>query len=371
MADSMISVRNLTKVFGKNVIAVRDISFEVRRGEIVTLLGPSGCGKTTILRCIAGFEQPTKGEIYVSGRLVSNTEKGLLVSADNRGLGFVHQSYALWPHMSVYKHLAYALELRKLPRKEIQEKVTKTLELVRLGGYENRLPFELSGGQQQRVALSRSLVYNPPIILLDEPLSNLDAKLRDRTRFELRHLFKNLHISVLYVTHDQREALAIADRCILMKEGTIQQVGEPIEVYTNPKNAFVADFMGASNIFTGVPNQNDQDSVDLPWGTFRCEGSKPSHGKTDVKIYIWPRDVSLHKDDPRMENTFLAKVIVKTFVGDFFRLLLSPVQSQETEVFAHIYEPEKAAMVKEGVISSLENDFVSTGREDFHHGNDP
>jgi iron(III) transport system ATP-binding protein len=348
MTGSIISVRNLVKIFGTNVYAVRDVSFEVGLGEIVTLLGPSGCGKTTILRCIAGFEQPTSGEIYIRGRLVSNAKKGFIVSAEDRGLGFVHQSYALWPHMSVFKHLEYALALQKYPEKEKKEKIEKTLALVRLAGYESRLPFELSGGQQQRVALARSLVYNPSIVLLDEPLSNLDAKLRDYTRFELRHLFKDLNISALYVTHDQREALAISDRCILMKDGVIQQVGDPVEVYSNPANVFVADFMGASNIFTGVPRPENQGSIDLPWGNFRHERVKPSSRETNIKIYIRPRDVCLYKDDPGTENTFVARVVVKTFVGDFFRLLLSPVQSQDSEVFVHIYESDKAALFAEG-----------------------
>ena len=173
-------------MYTKDAAAVNDVSFEVDQGEIVALLGPSGCGKTTILRCIAGFEQPTSGEVYIDNHLVSSGEKGLLTPVENRGLGFVHQSYALWPHKTVYKNVAYPLELRKRSRKEIHAKVRKTLEVVHLDDYADRFPSELSGGEQQRVALARSLVYDPSAILLDEPLSNLDAKLREQTRFELQ-----------------------------------------------------------------------------------------------------------------------------------------------------------------------------------------
>jgi len=344
----MISVRNLTKIYEKNVLAVNDISFEVHAGEIVTLLGPSGCGKTTVLRCIAGFEQPTSGEIDIDGRLVSSGKEGLITPVENRGLGFVHQSYALWPHLTVYKNLAYALELRKWSRKEIHDKVQKTLELVHLEGYARRLPSELSGGEQQRVALGRSLVYNPSVILLDEPLSNLDAKLREQTRFELRRLFKELHISALYVTHDQSEAMAISDRCMVMEKGAIQQIGGPIELYTQPGSAFVADFTGSSNIFTGKVSPDDPKRIELNWGTFQYRGLEPSHGKTKMMVCIRPKDIFLYPNDPGMENTFPAKIVVKTFAGDFYKVLISPLQKPEIEILAHVYDYEKATALEEG-----------------------
>ena len=344
----MISVRDLTKVYTEDVVAVKDVSFEVRKGEIVALLGPSGCGKTTVLRCIAGFERPTSGEVYIDERRVSSGEDGLITPVENRGLGFVHQSYALWPHLSVFKNLSYALELRRCPQKEIQEKVRKTLDLVHMGRYADRLPSELSGGEQQRVALARSLVYNPSAILLDEPLSNLDAKLREQTRFELRRLFKGLNISALYVTHDQSEAMAIADRCIVMEKGTIQQIGKPIELYISPGSTFVADFMGSSNIFTGVVCPDDLKNVDLPWGSFR-HGCVASSGKNkEVVICIRPKDISLHQEDPCRENTFRARIEVKTFAGDFYKFLIAPLEKPEVEVLVHIYDYEKAIRLEEG-----------------------
>jgi iron(III) transport system ATP-binding protein len=344
----MISVRNLMKRYNQDVIAVKEVSFDVRQGEIVALLGPSGCGKTTVLRCIAGFERPTSGEIYIDERLVSSGVQGLITPVENRGLGFVHQSYALWPHLSVYRNLSYALELRKFPQKEIHQRVQQTLELVHLGGYVDRLPSELSGGEQQRVALARSLVYNPSAILLDEPLSNLDAKLREQTRFELRRLFKGLNISALYVTHDQSEAMAIADRCIVMEKGTIQQIGKPIELYIKPGSTFVADFMGSSNIFSGVVCPDDSKNVDLPWGSFRHGCVVSSDRKKEVVICIRPKDISLHQDNPHMENTFRARITVKTFAGDFYKFLIAPVDQPQVEVLVHIYDYEKALRLEEG-----------------------
>ena len=344
----MISVRNLVKSYARDVIAVKGVSFDVRQGEIVALLGPSGCGKTTVLRCIAGFERLTSGEIYIDERLVSSGDQGLLTPVENRGLGFVHQSYALWPHLSVYRNLSYALELRKVPQKEIHQRVQQTLELVHLGGYVDRLPSELSGGEQQRVALARSLVYNPSAILLDEPLSNLDAKLREQTRFELRRLFKGLNISALYVTHDQSEAMAIADRCIVMEKGTIQQIGKPIELYIRPGSMFVADFMGSSNIFAGVVCPDDSKNVDLPWGSFRHGCAVSPDKKKEVVICIRPKDISLHPEDPGRENIFRARIAVKTFAGDFYKFLITPVEKPEVEVLVHIYDYEKAVRMEEG-----------------------
>jgi iron(III) transport system ATP-binding protein len=344
----MISVRNLTKIYAGETTAAKDVSFEVDRGEIVALLGPSGCGKTTILRCIAGFEQPTSGEIHIDSHLVSSGEKGLLTPVENRGLGFVHQSYALWPHKTVYRNVAYPLELRKRPRKEIDEKVRKTLEVVHLENYAERFPSELSGGEQQRVALARSLVYDPSAILLDEPLSNLDAKLREQTRFELRRIFKELHISALYVTHDQSEALAIADRCIVMEKGEIQQIGTPIELYTQPNCAFVADFMGSSNIFRGKLSTADSQNIDIQWTTFRHVCQVPSDSGKDIMVCIRPKDISLERTDPHRENSFQVKITVKTFAGDFYKFLITPLQKHEVEILVHVYEYEKAVSMAEG-----------------------
>jgi iron(III) transport system ATP-binding protein len=344
----MISARNLTKVYTKDGPAVNDVSFDVHQGEIVALLGPSGCGKTTILRCIAGFEQPTNGEVYIDDQLVSSGSKGTLTPVENRDLGFVHQSYALWPHKTVYKNVAYPLELRGRSQKDIHAKVRMTLAVVRLDGYADRFPAELSGGEQQRVALARSLVYDPSAILLDEPLSNLDAKLREQTRFELRRIFKELHISALYVTHDQSEALAIADRCIVMEKGRIQQIGTPIELYTQPGCAFVADFMGSSNILRGTLNTGDLQNIDVQWETFRHECSLPANDNRDSMMCIRPKDISLNQGDPHTGNTFQAKITVKTFAGDFYKFLVAPLKRPDLEVLVHVYDYEKAVSMAEG-----------------------
>ncbi|WP_297506339.1 ABC transporter ATP-binding protein [Thermococcus sp.] len=217
-------------------------SLKVRDGELLTLLGPSGCGKTTTLRVIAGFERPDSGEVLFGGRVVNE------LPPYERGIGIVFQDYALFPHMTVFKNVAFGLEMRKLPRAEIERKVRETLELVGLRGFENRYPEQLSGGQQQRVALARALVIEPEVLLLDEPLSNLDAKIRERLRGEVRRIQRELGITALYVTHDQEEAMAISDRIAVMNVGTIEQVGKPLELYYHPKTEFVATFLGTGNI---------------------------------------------------------------------------------------------------------------------------
>lgn len=239
-----IQLINVTKEFGR-FRAVDEISLEIYDGEMVCLLGPSGCGKTTTLRLIAGFEHPSSGEIYIKGRLVSSPKS--LIPPEHRNLGMVFQNYAVWPHMTVFDNVAYPLKLRKLPRSEIQTKVNEVLEMVGLGGLEKRYPEQLSGGQQQRVALARALVVKPDALLLDEPLSNLDAKLRERMRFEILELQRRLHITLVYVTHDQAEAMVLSDRMVIMNQGKIVQIGPPLEVYQNPTSPFVADFLGLAN----------------------------------------------------------------------------------------------------------------------------
>ena len=226
--------------------AVVDLSFDVAEGEIVSLLGPSGCGKTTTLRCISGLESVTAGEISVAGRVVSSAT--VHVPPHRRHIGLVFQSYALWPHMTVDQNVRYGLEMLNVPRHEAKRRVGEALEVVGLSGLGSRLPSQLSGGQQQRVALARSLVVRPRLLLLDEPLSNLDAALRDHVRAQLRSILKSVGIASIYVTHDQREALSISDRIALMNLGTLMQIGDPLELYQAPANAFVAKFLGGANL---------------------------------------------------------------------------------------------------------------------------
>ena len=246
MTMAKVTIKHVTKSFGDSVV-LSDFCDVFRDGEFVTLLGPSGCGKTTMLRIIAGFERPTAGEVWIDDQLVSG-EKTFL-PPEKRAIGMVFQSYAVWPHMNVFKNVAYPLTVRKLPKAEISRRVEEVLDTVHLSQYAGRLPSQLSGGQQQRIALARALVAAPRLLLLDEPLSNLDAKLRESMRFEIKEIQKKLGITVVYVTHDQTEAMAMSDRIFVINRGVVQQRGTPEEIYNAPANQFVADFLGKVDFF--------------------------------------------------------------------------------------------------------------------------
>jgi iron(III) transport system ATP-binding protein len=246
-----LDLKDVTKVFpGRGgvgeVTAVDDISLGIAEGELVTLLGPSGCGKTTTLRMIAGFEFPTSGEIYLDGQEINS------LPPHKRDMSMVFQSYAIFPHLNIYENVAYGLRVQRRPKEEIERRVSTVLDLVELSGYEKRAPNQLSGGQQQRVALARALIMEPKVLLMDEPLSNLDAKLREQMRSEIRRIQQLLGITSVYVTHDQVEAMTISDRIVVMNEGRIEQVGTPTEIYRHPHSRFVADFIGRANFITGI-----------------------------------------------------------------------------------------------------------------------
>lgn len=251
MNEFSLRLENVSKEYEdvekkKRVVAVDNVTFSVKKGELITLLGPSGCGKTTTLRMIAGFEVLTKGKIYFGDKLMGDTP------ANKRNTSMVFQTYALFPHMSVYENIAYGLTLKKVPREEIKKRVKEKMKLLELEGFENRAPSQLSGGQQQRVALSRAIINEPELLLFDEPLSNLDAKLRVQTRSEIRKLQRRLKITSVYVTHDQEEAMSISDRVIIMNKGKIEQVSTPEEIYAYPESYFVADFIGKANLIPGT-----------------------------------------------------------------------------------------------------------------------
>ena len=245
---STITISNVTKAFG-DVVVLKEFDQVFQDKEFITLLGPSGCGKTTMLRMIAGFERPTSGEISIDGRVVSSDKT--FVPPEKRDIGMVFQSYAVWPHMNVFDNVAYPLKIKKMPKEEIKERVDAILEVVHLSQYADRMPSQLSGGQQQRVALGRALVAEPKLLLLDEPLSNLDAKLRESMRYEIKEIQRRLGITVVYVTHDQVEAMTMSDRVFVINQGIIQQIGSPIEIYSHPANQFVADFVGKVNFLRG------------------------------------------------------------------------------------------------------------------------
>jgi iron(III) transport system ATP-binding protein len=246
-----ITVESLVKTFGEQR-ALDQVDFTVRDGELFTLLGPSGCGKSTTLMSIAGFQEPEEGRIGVGEQTVFDAQRRISLPAEHRNLGIVFQSYAVWPHMTVYENLAFPLKVRRLKRGEIRQRIADTLELVEMTPYEKRYPHELSGGQQQRVALARALVYSPSVLLLDEPFSNLDAKLRIRARSWVKDLQHRLGLTTIFVTHDQDEALSMSDRIAVMSHGEIQQIGTPEDVYRRPTNRFVAEFVGRVNLIEGV-----------------------------------------------------------------------------------------------------------------------
>ncbi len=275
-----IVLRDLVKRFG-SLEAVSRISLDIRDGELFTLLGPSGCGKTTLLRLVGGFHHPDQGEILFGERPVTG------IPPYERNIGMVFQNYALWPHMTIFDNIAYGLKLRKVPKRDIGERVNGALSLVNLKGLEDRYPGQLSGGQQQRVALARALVLNPDVLLLDEPLSNLDAKIRLQVRAEIRKLQKELAITTIYVTHDQEEALTLSDRIAVIEHGRLQQVGSPWELYERPANAFVADFIGINNL---IPGRVHQMGGDGGWAQVQ----------TDVGLILSDSDPRLRPGDPCM-----------------------------------------------------------------------
>jgi iron(III) transport system ATP-binding protein len=304
-----VTIKGLSKRYGAETAAVSDLDLVIGDNSFVTLLGPSGCGKTTTLRLIAGYMRPDAGTIHVGDRLLSSPD-GVL-PPEHRGMGMVFQNYAVWPHKSVYENVVFGLKLRKVPREKARQQVAAALALVGLSGLEERLPSQLSGGQQQRVALARSLVVEPDILLLDEPLSNLDAKLRERMRTELKELQRRTGITFIYVTHDQAEALALSDQIAVIHAGRLQQFGSPDEVYTRPRNRVVADFMGQINFLAG--SLRGPDRVRLSGGHDVLIETAPELATgSAVDVAIRPEDVILAADGRGLP----ARVTGHTFLGN-------------------------------------------------------
>src|SRR5882762_2427782 len=313
-----IQIERVTKRYGA-VAAVRDLSLEINDREFVTLLGPSGCGKTTLLRMIAGFAAPDEGAIRVDGAVLS-TPAGV-VPPERRGMGMVFQNYAVWPPKTVFQNVAFGLEVRKVSRADARARVTRVLELVNLAGLEGRFPSELSGGQQQRVALARSLVVEPGILLLDEPLSNLDAKLRERMRWELKELQRRTGITFVYVTHDQSEAMALSDRIAVMHGGEIMQLGAPRLVYTRPANRTVADFMGLVNLIPAkVIRAAGDESLVAVGGTHPVAVALPASATGGQAVHVAIRPESLRvipaASISAAEGAVPGKVVELTFLGN-------------------------------------------------------
>ncbi len=313
---SQLSLHDITKTFG-DVRAVDKISLDVQQGEFLTLLGPSGSGKTTTLNMIAGFEIPSSGQILLKDRDITS------VPPNNRGIGMVFQNYALFPHMTVFDNIAFPLRMRKVPLQEIRERTGEVLDLVELPGFEKRYPNQLSGGQQQRIALARALVFRPDILLMDEPLGALDKKLRDHMKLEIKHLQESLHITVIYVTHDQEEALTMSDRIAIMNNGRIVQLDDPVTLYEAPANLFVADFIGESNFLEGEVAEIKTEGVcvaakqGLMVWVEKLPGLGPGEDATVAvrpeKIHIFPEQARLPEE---IVNHFPGRIEEVIYVGE-------------------------------------------------------
>ncbi len=337
MSEFMIELRNVTKRYGP-IVANDHINLQVRRGELLTLLGPSGCGKTTALRCITGYVTPDEGRVFIDGKDVTD------LPTHQRELGMVFQNFALFPHMTVFQNVEFPLRIRNVPRDQREQMVREALELVRLTGYEDHYPRQLSGGQQQRVGLARALVYRPKVLLLDEPLSNLDAKLREEMRFEIRDLQRRLGITALYVTHDQEEALALSDRLAIMHRGRIEQVGTPEEVYEHPRSRFVAEFIGLSDFIeaemVGVAETGQMEVAanGLRLRVPQMDGVRPGQR---LLVFVRPNEIELLAQPPGDGvNVFPGIVEKVTYLGDKidYRVrvgnLMLRVQTDSAERFA-------------------------------------
>lgn len=318
-----VQLENIIKRYD-DTNAVDDLTLSIDKGEFLVLLGPSGCGKTTTMRSLVGLEEPTSGRITVDGEVLFDRRRGINVPSNRRGMGMVFQSYAIWPHKTVFQNVSFPLEMQHLSKAETRQRVQEMLELVGLGDVPARPASQLSGGQMQRVALARSLVMRPKVLLLDEPLSNLDAKLRDKLRFELREIHQELGTTSVYVTHDQAEALALADRIAVMRHGKIVQLERPVELYRHPVSTFVADFLGASNLFEGIVERNGTSSpvIRLKGTQLRLEiphnDSTPPNGAR-THLSIRPEDVRLRAAAAGAPGCLPATVKVASFLGNHVR----------------------------------------------------
>jgi ABC-type Fe3+/spermidine/putrescine transport system ATPase subunit len=322
MSAAVLEFRDVVKCFGA-VNAVDGVSFTIERGEIFTLLGPSGCGKTTTLRLVAGLEEPDGGEISIAGKSVAVPARGFYLPPEKRQLGMVFQSYAIWPHLSVFENVAFPLRVRRESNDTVHRRVDHALEIVGLGGFAERGATQLSGGQQQRVALARALVYEPEILLLDEPLSNLDAKLREQMRVEIRALQLNLGLTVLYVTHDQAEAMTLSDRIAVVNRGRFEQVGTPEEVYETPQSAFVAEFLGRTVSFEGKIIENHGGAaIEFSGGPDNHFIALPSLENfatgAPIKITVRPEDIEIVGAPERNSGMLTGQIEQIAYLGDRF-----------------------------------------------------
>ena len=318
MADYVLQLKNINKYFGKNHV-IKNVNLNFEKGHFITFLGPSGCGKTTLLRMIAGFYEPDEGEILLNGK---NIEK---VPPYDRNTAMVFQEYALFPHMNVFDNVSYGLRVKKKSKDEIEKRVKQALALMQLEGMEKRFPNQMSVGQQQRVAVARALVMNPEVLLLDEPLSNLDAKLRESVRVELRQIQQKMGLSTIYVTHDQSEALSMSDAIVVLKDGIVHQVGTPQEIYFEPKTAFVADFIGTTNLISLKGESGNQ----VAYGGTVFTSSNPVKEGSEYVASVRPESAGLSKNPVENQVNLKAHITNTMFLGEKVRYFLRDVLDKE------------------------------------------
>lgn len=318
MADYVLQLKNINKYFGKNHV-IKNVNLNFEKGHFITFLGPSGCGKTTLLRMIAGFYEPDEGEILLNGK---NIEK---VPPYDRNTAMVFQEYALFPHMNVFDNVSYGLRVKKKSKDEIEKRVKQALALMQLEGMEKRFPNQMSGGQQQRVAVARALVMNPEVLLLDEPLSNLDAKLRESVRVELRQIQQKMGLSTIYVTHDQSEALSMSDSIVVLKDGIVHQVGTPQEIYFEPKTAFVADFIGTTNLISLKGQSGNQ----VAYGGTVFTSSNPVKEGSEYVASVRPESAGLSKNPVENQVNLKAHITNTMFLGEKVRYFLRDALDKE------------------------------------------
>ena len=317
--SEFVKFDKVDKSYDGKVLVVKDLNLDIAEGEFITMLGPSGSGKTTCLMMLAGFETPTNGEIYLDSNPISN------IPPHKRGIGMVFQNYALFPHMTVYENLAFPLKVRKILKDEIDKKVDKALSMVSLSGFENRMPGQLSGGQQQRVAVARALVFDPSVVLMDEPLGALDKNLRESMQYEIKHIHESIGVTVVYVTHDQGEALTMSNRIAVFNDGKVQQLSSPDKLYEEPVNSFVAEFIGENNRFSGKVTDISKDKCKVKLD----EGSEilanpiavKSNGENTI-VSLRPERALINTKE-KMENNFKGKIEEVIYHGDHTRLRLN------------------------------------------------
>ena len=363
-----IVLDHVTKYFGQNK-AVNDAHITIGEGEFFTLLGPSGCGKTTLLRTIAGFYKQEEGNLYFGDRLMND------VPTHNRDIGMVFQNYAIFPHMTVFENVAYGLKARKINKKEIEQRVMEALEMVELSHLRDRVPSNMSGGQQQRIALARAVVIRPSLLLMDEPLSNLDAKLRIKMRSDIRKLQKDLNITTIYVTHDQEEALAVSDRIAVLSDGIVQQVGRPHEIYSYPSNKFVASFIGTTNFVRGMivarPNgSSPEGTIEVLKTTRSTPLAIPYDGEALISVRPENVRLSLSRQNSEQLEGHIKSV---TYLGEKISYMIELADSQEIETTEYAIEPHLMLKEAQRVFVDLQLAkaviFDSTGKEVVYSAN--